>query len=119
MHIGKLTDSLNKKLNMKSGQKNTSLIRLLQTDSFAIHKALVAYANAAYPSYGSECSQATNQTLKELAERVSHSYETPIQLKKRQLPMIKAAIRWFYSSENTDASVQGIDPEKLIALISV
>lgn len=119
MHIGKLTDCLNKKLNMISGQKNIFLIRLTQADSLAISNALVAYANAAYPSCGSECSQATNQTLKELAERISHSHETPVQLKKRQHPMIKAAIRWFYNPENTDTSVLGIDPEKLIECCSM
>ena len=105
---------------MKTGKKNIILCSLSQTDSTAISNALFAYANAAYPSCGSECAQALNQSLKELAHSLSHAYEIPVQLKKRQLPMIKAAISWFYGPDNLDVSVQGIDPEKLIeSLISI
>ena len=77
-----------------------------------IATSVLAYADAAYPPGGSECAQATHQTLKELAVKISRSHDSAINLKKRQLPLIKAAIRWYYSEEAQPQS--GIDPESLI-----
>ena len=94
----------------KSGQA----ISLGFDDSQAIAKALYVYAEAAYPPGGSECSQASNQSLKQLAERLLVAHKTPIMIKKRQLPMIKSAIRWFYSPESAHLHEEAIDCERLI-----
>lgn len=81
-----------------------------------IAASILAYANAAYPPGGSECAQATHQSLKDLAIKFSRPSEQGILLKKRQLPLIKAAIRWFYSEEGTGKTV--VDPEALVLKLS-
>ena len=93
-------------------------IRLDIEASQAVGKALYAYADAAYPPGGSECSQASNQSLKQLAESFLIANKTPLKLKKRQLPMIKAAIRWFYSPDSTYQGEEAIDPELLISQLT-
>ena len=90
-------------------------IKALQFDGETaeqIATAVFIYAEAAYPPGGSECAQATNQTLKDLAARISRSAEQALVLKKRQLPLIKAAIRWYYSEDMQPET--SVDPEKLI-----
>jgi len=75
----------------------------------AIATAVFIYADAAYPQGGSECAQASNQSLKQLAQAIHNSPQIPFNYKKRQKPMLKAAIRWFYSADNPiehDASIQ-------------
>lgn len=98
---------------MKINKK--TLVQLSEKDSNAISMALVSYANAAYPSNGSECSQASNQTLKQIALNLGNSHLQPVEIKKRQLPMIKAALRWYYSPESPHiAETEQVDSEKLI-----
>ena len=85
-------------------KKKSRIVQLTEEESRAVSRGLVAYANAAYPPGGSECSQASNQTLKEIALQLGNSHLQPAELKKRQIPMIKAALRWFYSSEESGQS---------------
>ncbi len=81
-----------------------------------IATSIRVYADAAYPPGGSECAQATNQTLKDLAIKFSQSTEQGVLLKKRQLPFVKAAIRWYYSDEVAGNS--DVDPEALVMKLS-
>ena len=92
--------------------KNLRPLKLDGETAGQIAKAVYIYADAAYPPGGSECAQATNQALKELAGRISRSTDQAFILKKRQLPLIKAAIRWYYSEDVQPEP--GVDPEKLI-----
>ena len=92
--------------------KKTQALTLDTETAGQIALSIYAYAEAAYPAGGSECAQATNQTLKELAFNINRSSEKALVLKKRQLPLIKAAIRWYYSEEAQPEP--GIDPEQLI-----
>ena len=93
--------------------KNMQPLQLDAETAGQIASAVFIYADAAYPPGGSECAQATNQTLKDLAGRISRSAEQAFILKKRQLPLIKAAIRWYYSEHVQPES--SVDPEKLIS----
>ena len=93
-------------------------IRLSLKDAEAVNMALVAYAEAAYPTGGSECSQASNQALKALGEAFLVSNTVPLKIKKRQLAMIKAAIRWFYSTEANEGGENDIDSEELLRQIA-
>jgi hypothetical protein len=85
-------------------------LSLDEATAVAIATAVFVYADAAYPPGGSECAQASNQSLKQLANAIHNSSRIPFSFKKRQRPMLKAAIRWFYSADNPlehDASIQG------------
>jgi hypothetical protein len=72
------------------------IIKLSEQDALSISNALTAYASAAYPCGGSECSQASHQTLLEIANKIGQSYMVPIEIKKRQLPTIKVALKWYF-----------------------
>lgn len=93
-------------------------ISLDKEDRQRVFEALVAYANAAYPPGGSECAQASHQALVDLARAVVLSDKKPLKIKKRQLPMVKAAINWYYSSDSDSDSNTGrvrVDTELLIS----
>ena len=90
-------------------------IKLTPQAAVNIAEALKVYASVAYPLGGSECSQATHQTLLELAKKITiMGPEGALRLKKRQLPIIKAAINWYYSEDNADEIRQGINAENLL-----
>jgi len=89
-------------------------LTLDETTALAIATAVFVYADAAYPSGGSECAQASNQSLKQVAEAIRNSPHIPFSYQKRQRAMLKAAIRWFYSTDNPIAHDSTIDPDELI-----
>jgi hypothetical protein len=62
-------------------------------------QVLRVYADAAYPQNGSECSQATRSSLLQLAERIADAgkKEQPVRLQRRQLPMLRSAVEWYFS----------------------
>ena len=66
-------------------------------------QVLRVYADAAYPERGSECSQATRSSLLQLAESIAvkSADGTPLDLRKRQLPMIRSAVEWYFSEIQT------------------
>ena len=57
-------------------------------------QALRAYVDAAYPAGGSECAQVARETLRDTAAACAAHPGGPLQLRKRQVPQIKAAIQW-------------------------
>lgn len=60
---------------------------------------LQEYAQAAYPPGGSECAQATRESLLQLADTISHaenSAENHAGINSRQRPFLKSAINWYY-----------------------
>ena len=67
-------------------------------------QVLRVYANTAYPQNGSECSQATRSSLLQLAERIADAgqQEQPIRLQRRQLPMVRSAVEWYFSEIQTE-----------------
>lgn len=89
-------------------------LSLDETTADAIATAVFVYADAAYPAGGSECAQASNQSLKQLADAIRNSSHIPFSYKKRQRPMLKAAIQWFYSADNPIEHDASIKPETLI-----
>jgi len=84
-----------------------------------IAQAISSYAYAAYPPGGSECAQASHQSLLDIADKVyQSSFGAELILKKRQLPMVKSAINWFYSDDNDHPSTTEVNPAELIATLS-
>ena len=62
-------------------------------------QAIHAYAHAAYPDGGSECAQVARQTLLETAALCESHADGRLVLRRRQLPLLRAAVRWFFSTE--------------------
>jgi hypothetical protein len=62
-------------------------------------QVLRVYANTAYPQNGSECSRATRDSLLQLAEqiRLAGEQQQPARLQRRQLPMVRSAVEWYFS----------------------
>ena len=57
-------------------------------------RVIAAYAEAAYPPGGSECSQVARETLLDTA-RLCHAHDgSELALPKRQLAMLRAAVDW-------------------------
>ena len=63
-----------------------------------------AYAVAAYPMGGSECAQAAREALDDAAARCDLHHGGQLMLRKRLLPQLRAAVRWF-AGEQGPASV--------------
>ncbi len=99
--------------------KNVKLLSLEPLIAGQIAQAVSAYAHAAYPPGGSECAQASHQALMDIArgihvEATGRGYA----LKKRQLPMLRTAIEWFYSEDNTAEANTGVNAAELISRLT-
>ena len=58
-------------------------------------KSITAYAHAAFPKGGSECAQASREALLETASACQLHEGGELALRKRQLGLIRAALRWY------------------------
>lgn len=68
-------------------------------------RALRAYADAAYPPGGSECTQVARSTLLDTAAGCEQHSGGALPLRRRQLPILRSAVRWWLS-ENADLCVE-------------
>ena len=57
------------------------------------------YANVAFPIGGSECAAASREALQAIAQNISQSNidDMPVEISRRQRPMLKSAVKWFYT----------------------
>ncbi len=78
-------------------------------------EAVRAYAHAAFPPGGSECAQVSREALLDTASHCDMHPGGELALRKRQMPQIRAAVRWYFGDEGPGA---GNDGEKLTALLS-
>jgi len=53
------------------------------------------YANVAYPIGGSDCVMASREALQAIANNLSQNEQAEIN--RRQRPMLKSAVKWFYT----------------------
>ena len=53
------------------------------------------YANAAYPVGGSNCAMASREALWAIAINIERNEQAEIN--RRQRPMLKSAVKWFYT----------------------
>jgi len=53
------------------------------------------YANAAYPVGSSDCAMASREALWAIAINIARNEQAEIS--RRQRPMLKAAVKWFYT----------------------
>jgi hypothetical protein len=62
-------------------------------------EAIRGYAHAAYPAGGSECAQAARAALLEAAASCDRHQSGNLALRRRQLPLLRAGVRWYFSTE--------------------
>lgn len=60
------------------------------------------YAHAAFPVGGSECAQATRESLLDMADRINNCRDDTVAINARQRPMLKSAINWYFADVETD-----------------
>ncbi|MGD2119485.1 MAG: hypothetical protein PVG66_14075 [Chromatiales bacterium] len=93
--------------------RKTVRLTFNQTESAAIARAIAAYAQAAYPPGGTECSQVAHETLLDTARQIdNHTGE--LEIRRRQLPMLKAAINWYFSPDGPEPE---IDSQPYLAIL--
>lgn len=68
----------------------------------ALADVLRAYAFAAFPEGGSECAQVSRSVLLDTADRCRSHSGGPISLRRRQLPLLRAAVRWASGKDGPD-----------------
>ncbi len=69
-------------------------------------KVLSTYVYAAFPIGGSECAQATRESLLDMAKRLADCKTDKFGINARQRPMLKSAINWYFSEVETDEARQ-------------
>ena len=62
-------------------------------------EAIRAYARAAFPPGGSECAQVSHEALMDIASLCIAHPGGELMLRKRQMPQIRAAVRWYFSED--------------------
>lgn len=75
------------------------------------------YADAAYPVGGSDCAAASRQGLFDIADLIREAIDNDgvAHIGRRQKPVLKAAVKWFYSEvEKTDDQIKEILFEQLL-----
>ncbi len=70
------------------------------------------YANAAYPVGGSNCAAASREALWAIAINIARNEQAEINC--RQRPMLKAAVKWFYT-ESEYASPNAVMYDRLLS----
>ena len=65
-------------------------------------EVLSTYAHAAFPIGGSECAQATRESLLDMANRMGNCIENTFAINARQRPMLKSAINWYFTEVESD-----------------
>jgi hypothetical protein len=64
------------------------------------------YAHAAFPVGGSECAQATRESLVDMAYGLDSTMEISVAINRRQVPMLKSAIKWYFSEVKRDETLK-------------
>lgn len=66
-----------------------------------VARALRAYAVTAYPPGGSECAQVAREALFDTAAHCDAHTGGELTLRKRQLPQVRAALRWYFNESDS------------------
>jgi len=62
-------------------------------------KAIRAYTDTAYPEGGSECAQVARSALLDTAASCDAHESGDLLMRRRQLALLRACVRWFVSEE--------------------
>ncbi len=77
-----------------------------------LYKILALFINNAFPPSGSDCAQATRDSLLELSEKIKNSSEN-CEINKRQRPLLKTAIVWYFE----EVEVSDTDQQQTLLLL--
>ncbi len=57
------------------------------------------YADVAFPLGGSDCAAASREALQSIAQNIMQSNQEtkPAEISRRQRPMLRSAVKWFYT----------------------
>lgn len=77
-----------------------------------LHHLLTFFIDTAFPPFGSECAQATRESLLELTARIANN-KGCCEINIRQRPLLKTAITWYFEEIENDNEKQ----QKLLQLI--
>ena len=72
------------------------------------------YAQAAYPEGGSECAQAARETLIDVATQCESHPGGVLSLRRKLLPQLRAAVRWYLSEHHIPPAASLQDLEALL-----
>lgn len=61
--------------------------------------AIRAYTDAAYPRGGSDCAQVARAALLDVADQCAAHPGGALPLRRRVLPQLRAAVRWYLSAD--------------------
>lgn len=78
-----------------------------------LNDLLTLFINTAFPPSGSECAQATRESLLELNSRIA-DYKGNCEINTRQRPLLKTAITWYFEEIEKNVTKQ----QQLLQLIS-
>lgn len=70
------------------------------------------YANVAFPLGGSDCAAASREALQAIADNIAQNELAEIN--RRQRPMLKSAVKWFYT-ESEYASPNEVMYDRLLS----
>ena len=76
--------------------------------------AIRAYTQAAYPPGGSECSQVARSALLDAAENCDAHEAGELLLRRRQLALLRACVRWYFSEEGPGHVESGAQLRELL-----
>ena len=77
----------------------TREITLDTAQATLLAQAIRSYAHAAFPAGGSECAQVSRSTLLDTADVCASHRGGSLSLRRRQFPLLRAAVRWALSDE--------------------
>jgi hypothetical protein len=88
-------------------KKRTFNIDCTHTESCQkLYKILTLFIHSAFPPNGSDCAQATRESLLGLCDKIKNSGDI-CEINKRQRPLLKTAITWYFEEiEVSDNSQQ-------------
>jgi len=76
--------------------------------------AIRTYAHAAYPPGGSACAQVAREALLDVARQCDAHRGGSLTLRKRMLPQLRAAVRWWLSTADPSDVESRPDLEELL-----
>ena len=78
-------------------------------------RAIRAYTDAAYPEGGSECAQVARSALLDTAASCDAHESGDLAMRRRQLALLRACVRWYSSIEGPGDVESGSQLEALLA----
>lgn len=79
----------------------------------ALARVIRAYADAAFPAGGSECAQVSRAALLDTAAQCEAHAGGALSLRRRQLPVLRAAVHWALSADGPADTDAPADLERL------